>query len=600
MTGASLPHAARACAPVRSAAPAPLLRCIIPTACSDAGFVPLKRNSVVPEICCAVARVCVRALLISCFVIAPATAATLTVPEGADLQLAIDSAQPGDVILLAPGATYTGNFRLPLKPGNAFVTIRTDAPAHALPGDGVRMSPFYAPVLAKIKSPNDRPALSTADGAHHYRLQHLEFQANAGGSGDIIVLGGSSAQTRAAQMPYRLVLDRVYIHGDPLVGQKRGIALNSGYTEVLNSYISDIKAAGQDSQALCGWNGSGPFLIENNYLEAAGENVMFGGSDPSIPGLVPSDITMRANLLSKPEVWRTQKWSVKNALEFKNARRVMIEGNIIENVWGGSQAGFAVLLTPRNQGGRAPWSVVEDVTMRFNVIRHAGSAFNISGWDDERPSAQTRRVQITDNLIYDIDGTRWAGAGVFLQIGNSPRDTVIERNTVLHTGTGLSVYGTSNKAPWVVSGFVFRDNLMRHNTYGVKGDGQDTGLKTLGAYFTSLLFDRNVLAGGSPSKYPAGNYFPTVAEFLAAFTNPDGEDFSLVPGTVFTASGSTGGPLGADISKVRAATRGSFVPSGVDAGPAAGAPQAAAGQNVATCRAGHTCTTAASSRKASS
>ncbi len=481
-------------------------------------------------------------------------------PDGGDLQAAIDSAQPGDVILLTSGATYTGNFRLPLKPGDAFVTIRTDAPLRDLPAEGVRMAPHYAPVLAKLKSPNGNPALSTAAGAHHYRLQHLEFQANVGGSGDIIVLGASAAQTQLSQMPWGLVFDRVYIHGDPLLGQKRAIALNSGYTEILNSYISDIKSVGQDSQALCGWNGSGPFLIENNYLEAAGENVMFGGADPSIDRLVPSDITMRANLLSKPERWRQEKWSVKNALEFKNARRVMIEGNIIENVWAAAQPGFAVLLTPRNQGGKAPWSVVEDVTLRFNVIRHAASAFNIAGWDDEHASAQTRRVQISDNLIYDIDSSRWGGSGIFLQIGNSPRDTVVERNTVVHSGTAVSVYGTSNKAPWVVSGFVFRDNLMRHNTYGVKGDGQDVGLKTMAAYFTNVLFDRNVLAGGSPGRYPAGNYFPSVAEFLAAFTNPAAEDYSLIPGTIFTASGSSGGAIGADIGRVRAATLGTFLP----------------------------------------
>ena len=36
-----------------------------------------------------------------------------------------------------------------------------------------------------------------------------------------------------------------------------------------------------------GWNGPGPFLIENNYLEAAGENIMFGGNDPSHPAADP-------------------------------------------------------------------------------------------------------------------------------------------------------------------------------------------------------------------------------------------------------------------------------------------------------------------------
>ena len=118
-------------------------------------------------------------------------------------------------------------------------------------------------------------------------------------------------------VPHNLVVDRCYIHGDPTVGQKRGIALNSASTTIVNSYISDIKAAGQDSQAVGGWNGPGPFVIENNYLEAAGENIMFGGSDPSIHNLVPSDVTFRRNHLSKRLDWRRSKWSVKNLFELR-------------------------------------------------------------------------------------------------------------------------------------------------------------------------------------------------------------------------------------------------------------------------------------------
>ena len=45
-------------------------------------------------------------------------------------------------------------------------------------------------------------------------------------------------------------------------------------------------------------------MIENNYLEAAGENVMFGGADPAIPGLVADGITFRRNYLSRPMAWR--------------------------------------------------------------------------------------------------------------------------------------------------------------------------------------------------------------------------------------------------------------------------------------------------------
>ena len=53
-----------------------------------------------------------------------------------------------------------------------------------------------------------------------------------------------------------------------------------------------------------GCNGPGPFWIENNYLEASGENFMLGGTDPPIPGLIPGGVTFRRNYVTKPVSWR--------------------------------------------------------------------------------------------------------------------------------------------------------------------------------------------------------------------------------------------------------------------------------------------------------
>jgi hypothetical protein len=69
-------------------------------------------------------------------------------------------------------------------------------------------------------------------------------------------------------------------------------------------YISDINAVGFDTQAIGGWNGPGPFTIENNYLEAAGENFILGGSDPAIPNLISENVVVRYNYMSKPMAWR--------------------------------------------------------------------------------------------------------------------------------------------------------------------------------------------------------------------------------------------------------------------------------------------------------
>ncbi len=503
-----------------------------------------------------------RAVVIAAMVLAGASsarAANHVVPAEGDLQAALDAAQPGDIILLAPGASYIGNFRLPLKPGAAFITIRTNAPATALPRPGERVSPAFAGTLARIQSPNAQPALTAYEGSHHWRLETLEFGPNANGTGDIIVLGGSASQTTLEQMPHHIVLDRLYIHGDPIAGQKRGVALNSGATEVINSYISDIKAVGVDSQALCGWNGIGPFLIQNNYLEAAGENIMFGGADPSIPELVPADIVVRGNLLSKPLQWRQERWQVKNAFELKNARRVLIEGNVFEHVWAAAQAGFAVLLSTRNQNGKALWSTVEDVTFRYNIIRHAANAININGYDNQQASQQGQRYQISHNVMFDIGGAEWGGGGIFLQMGNQPRDVVVEHNTVQHTGVVVSVYGTPRDPYAPISGFLFRDNVMRHNLYGVKGQSVAVGKATLAAFFTNVVFESNALAGGDARLYPAGNYFPPLTDFDAAFVNSAEGDFRLVPGSAFAAGASDGGALGADVGRVMATVNGTAV-----------------------------------------
>src|SRR5205809_1443305 len=88
-------------------------------------------------------------------------ASTLTVNGGGDLQAALDAAQPGDTILLQAGATFTGNFVLPVKNGSGEITLRSSAADAQLPGPGVRMTPNYAALLPKIRSTSNGTALAT-------------------------------------------------------------------------------------------------------------------------------------------------------------------------------------------------------------------------------------------------------------------------------------------------------------------------------------------------------------------------------------------------------------------------------------------------------
>jgi hypothetical protein len=229
--------------------------------------------------------------------------------------------------------------------------------------------------------------------------------------------------------------------------------------------------------------------------------------------LVPSDIEIRRNHLRKPLEWKRgeagyagAEWSVKNLLELKNAQRVLIEGNVMENCWVEAQVGYAVLLKSVNQEGGAEWSVTQDVEVRNNVIRHASGGVNIQGRSEDQRGGQTRRVRISNNLMEDISGERWGGEGTFLKISES-EEVEVDHNTVLQSGNVITAYGAAN------FGFVFKNNLVLHNLYGIKGDGTKSGNETLDFYFPDRSFKKNVIVGAQNSAYPQKkNFYPAFIE----------------------------------------------------------------------------------------
>src|SRR5687767_6156098 len=301
------------------------------------------------------------------------------VKSGESLQAALDAAAPGDHITLDPGGTYKGPFRLLRKTGDQWIVITTAA---QLPPRGRRVGPSHAAQMPHLVAEGDF-VFQAMPGAHHYRLVGLEISPVEGTFVNALIQLGDQERT-VADLPHHIVIERSYLHGDKSKGSRRGVALNARHSAVVDSHLADFKEAGADSQAIAGWNGAGPFRIENNYLEGAGENGMFGAADPTVPQLVPADIQVLRNHMTKPLRWKVghasyegTEWAVKNLFELKNARRVLVEGNVLEYNWAHAQNGFAVLFTVRNQDGRAPWSTIEDVTFVNNVVRHVGGGVNV-------------------------------------------------------------------------------------------------------------------------------------------------------------------------------------------------------------------------------
>lgn len=434
----------------------------------------------------------------------------IVLQTGDDLQQAINNARFGDTILLQAGATFTGPITLPDKGAGTgteadYITVRT-ANLSDIPNEGERIKPNVT--MPKIVAPNSSAAISTKEKAHHYKFIGVEFAPaqNAEYVYNLIDLGASDYSS-TTQLPHHLVFDRCFVHSTGLNKARRGFALNSGETTIINSYVSGFAGAGDETQAIAGWNGTGPFHIINNYLEGGGEVLLFGGADPSIKGLVPSDIEIRSNFLHKPAEWAGRA-TIKGMFELKNARRVIVDGNIIDT--GIRVNAFAI--TVRNQNGGAPWSTIEDVEIMNNIVRHASTGVNILGSDDLHPSQEVKRISVVNNLFLDLISP--GDVAYFLQT-NGADSVTVAHNTVQQAGNIITSYGAPTK------NFSFLNNIVQYNSYGIACQIQ-TGSCSESAYcrcFPRAIVKGNIIADNlnASASAPIQNSFPLGNFFIGSY-----------------------------------------------------------------------------------
>jgi len=432
-------------------------------------------------------------------------ACSRTLKDGGDLQGALNKAKGGDVICLASGGRYVGNFTLPSRPDTGWVVVRTDVQASDVAEAGSRVRPSKSDPLAKIiaKSTDlSGSALRVGPGSHRWYLALLEITTDSTapqGPTALIAFGGGGDARDASRLPSDLVLDRVYAHGWAQQTLRRCLALNSGAAAVVDSWLDECHEKGADSQAIAGWGGPGPYLIENNTLAGAGENIMFGGSDPSTPGLSPSDVVLRRNHITAPADWKGR-WTRKNLVETKNVRRYLIEANVLDGSWSDGQDGWAIILKSANQGGRCTWCISADIVVRRNLIRNVGAGINVNGRGGDRRNIDSlsQRIEITENYIENVGVPPYTGVGRLLMILTGTEGLLISQNTFLSPANAplaaAIVLGGRNQPS--ATRLTFERNVLSHGRYGVVGCG---GPKNMMECLPGARLQGNVLVGrGSP------------------------------------------------------------------------------------------------------
>jgi hypothetical protein len=90
-----------------------------------------------------------------------------------------------------------------------------------------------------------------------------------------------------------------------------------------------------------------------------------------------------------------------------------------------------------------------------------------------------------------------------------------------------------------IPGFVFTNNIVRANVYGVAGTSRAPGNDSLNTFFPGARVTGNLIAGGDPQRFPAGNRFPTVEEVCTHMVSCASHDYRLKPDAAWRDVGAT-------------------------------------------------------------
>ena len=545
--------------------------------------------------------------------------------ERYDLTTFLDKhVQRGDIVVLEAGKVYGGTVfapdtddqgkqlqvNLPKKDGEDYIYLISSAYAD-LPAEGIRITADDRMNMPKIMN-SARPrynVMAVNQGAGYYRFIGVEFSTpeiegedGYGTGGGIISLQPSGIESsellnvlaeRFNEVVCRnIIFDRCYIHGTRYSKvEPRGVWINGARNiGFVDCRFDRILRDDNDNQCIGGSNFLG-LKIQNCYLEAACENIIFGANGAALPEYIAGDVEIIGNHFYKPDEWNRfvgasgdpafpgkKVWRCKNLFELKSAQRMLVDGNIFENNWKDSdQWGYGILFTLRTSNNRFPLKTIKDITFTNNIIKNSSGGFQIAGLDDGDAGVPAENILIQNNLIminnYSTDfhsrpyndgnpsGDPAEKKEPF-QIQRNVINLIIDHNTIITGGSYKVSNIMGSKGIGSYPGFRYTNNIS--TTPVLNKDGKKYGLlvgregeiNTLSG--DGIIFG-NIFAGLSDRStlYPNGNYFP-IEDNTIMFNDYANEDYRLATNSPFRdASLSTDGKIpGADIELIYKKTKG--------------------------------------------
>jgi hypothetical protein len=277
---------------------------------------------------------------------------------------------------------------------------------------------------------------SDARSPNNWKFSGLELVEKPGALiFNLFLFGSGNEAGTTVGLVNHMEVDRCWLHDNPsdISGPNRGVADNGQFISVHDSYIAGMRYS--EAQAIGGWGSPGPTTVTNNFLEAAGENTLYGGQWPGNTG-PNSNKQFIGNYYYKPPSWKTTAntgaatgscwydatdpnhaggewytdtstglfyqcnssgvWAtsasgppnignplVKDLAEHKNGQNFLYSGNLMNYVWAQAQSGEA--FNNNQEAGSGPGFANDHIMVQNNKITNIyqfvveGSSCNHAG-----------------------------------------------------------------------------------------------------------------------------------------------------------------------------------------------------------------------------
>ncbi len=354
------------------------------------------------------------------------------------------------------------------------------------------------------------------------------------------------------------------------------IKLAGTYNYIANSSIEGISLAltpaggaePSNQTEFTGINISGGqyILFDNNWMEGPG--ILLHGTDDTASQYA-QDVRVTRNYFSIPDTyWYNSATSNghfyhnRHGVELKRGVRWLIEGNTFAGGFSTVNQAHAVDVSFR-PGSYGATVLLTDIDITNNTITDHSNAVYLSGHNDNdsEQGQAVQRVRVANNLMYGIDGDRFA-AGYGQRFGNCVQtalggeDVIVENNICLQTGNGqYPAVLLTDTAGGLYGSLKYVRNFATHVvpqnlTTGIsRANNANRGTATLTAAFQQYTATQNGfinLSSQTTTDYPAGNSWPaTLAD--VGFANTAVNDYRLKFSSTYAPTGA-----GADIDSIRA------------------------------------------------